>query len=232
MWYSDVKKGFGLTIKRWRRESGISQEELAWRAGLHRSYVADIERGARNASLQTIEKLAKALKISLSTLFEPLEQTTEGGPEQGSAPGKRPVDILLVEDDPRDLELTLKAFQAARLTNRVQVARDGAEAINFIFCRGPHTNRNLAELPQVILLDLKLPKVHGMEVLRNVKAEPRTRGIRVVVLTSSQKDEHIAEALRLGAEAYIVKPVDFQRLSEITPQLNFSWTLHQPAAAA
>jgi len=233
MWYSDVKKGFGLAIKRWRRESGISQEELAWRAGLHRSYVADIERGARNASLQTIEKLAKALKISLSTLFEPLEQTTEGGPEQAGAPGKhRPVDILLVEDDPRDLELTLKGFQAARLTNRVQVVRDGAEAINFIFCRGSYANRNLIELPQVVLLDLKLPKVHGMEVLRSIKSEPRTRGIRVVVLTNSQKDEHIAEALRLGAEAYIVKPVDFQRLSEITPRLNFSWTLHHPAAAA
>ncbi len=231
MWYNDVKKGFGLAIKKWRRDSGISQEELAWRAGLHRSYVADIERGARNASLLTIEKLAKALKLSLSTLFEPLDPAAAAGPiAPALAANDRAVDILLVEDDPQDIDLTMKAFKAARLNNRVEVVRDGAEAINFLFCRGQFAHRDLAQLPQVLLLDLKLPKVHGMEVLRAMKADPRTRAVRVVVLTCSRRDEHIAEALRLGAEAYIVKPVDFQRLSEVTPRLKFSWTLLEPIA--
>jgi len=224
MWHNDVKKGFGLTIKKWRRESGISQEELAWRAGLHRSYVADIERGARNASLQTIEKLAKALKISLSTLFEPLGLHPNS---QLPPPGReRPVDILLVEDDPRDVELTLKAFQAARLNNSVHVVRHGEEALDFIACRGAYASRDLAQLPQMVLLDLNLPKVHGLTVLRTLKADPRTKGVRVVVISGSRKDEHVAQALRLGAEAYIVKPIDFRGLTEITPQLNLSWTLH------
>ncbi|HVV73081.1 MAG TPA: helix-turn-helix domain-containing protein [Verrucomicrobiae bacterium] len=233
MWYTDVKKGFGLAIKRWRQESGISQEELAWRAGLHRSYVADIERGARNASLQTIEKLAKALKISFSALFEPLDGTAPANRLSGAQGGKeRAVDILLVEDNPKDVELSMKAFAAARLTNPVEVVQNGADALDFIFCRGAFSTRDINQAPRVLLLDLNLPKVPGMEVLRRVKADPRTRGIRVVVLTISRKDEHIAQALRLGAEAYIVKPVDFQSLTEVTPRLNFSWTLLEPGVAS
>jgi len=233
MWYTNVKKGFGLAIKKWRRESGISQEELAWRAGLHRSYVADIERGARNASLQTIEKLARALKISFSTLFGPLDEGPQTSTMNATRGGEeRAADILLVEDDPRDVELTLNAFAAARLNNPVQVVRDGAAALDFIFGRGSYTKRDIRQVPRVLLLDLNLPKVPGMEVLRAVKADPRTRGMRVVVLTISRKDELIAQAMRLGAEAYIVKPVDFQRLSEVTPRLKFSWTLHEPAAVS
>ena len=135
------------------------------------------------------------------------------------------MDILLVEDDPGDVELTLKAFQAARLNNSVQVVRHGEEALDFIACRGAYASRDLAQLPQVVLLDLNLPKVHGLTVLRTLKADPRTKGVRVVVLSGSRKDEHVTQALRLGAEAYIVKPIDFQRLAEITPQLNLSWTL-------
>jgi CheY-like chemotaxis protein/DNA-binding XRE family transcriptional regulator len=224
--YIDVKKGFGLAIKKWRGNSGISQEELAWRAGLHRSYLADIERGARNVSLQSIDKLAKALHVSLSTLFQPLESSAELSPPAASpGVGAKPVDILLVEDDPRDVELTLNAFRAARLTNRVQVVKDGAEASDYIFCRGVYRRRKRAEGPGVVLLDLSLPKVHGLEVLREIKADRQTRNLRVVVLTASRRDEHMREALRLGAEAYLVKPVDFHRFSTITPQLDFAWTL-------
>ncbi len=229
MWYTDVKKGFGLTIKKWRGKSGISQEELAERAGLHRSYVADIERGARNASLQSIEKLARALEISLSTLFEPLGQfaATDGSCE-GVAETPGLVDILLVEDDPRDVELTLEAFRQARLTNRVHVVRDGVEALDFVFCRGAYSGRKAAQRPQILLLDLGLPKLHGLEVLRAIKAEPQTRKTRVVVLTVSQKDEHIGAALRLGADAYLVKPIDFHQFTEITPKLQFAWSLREP----
>jgi len=226
MWYKDVKKGFGLTLKKWRGKTGISQEELAGRAGLHRSYVADIERGARNASLQSIEKLASALKISLSTLFEPLDEAPKQSQRSVRLVGsEEPVSILLVEDEPSDVELTLLAFQQARLTNRIQVVGDGAEALDFVFCQGAYAQRKMADRPQIMLLDLYLPKVHGLEVLRRVKADRRTRQIRVVVLTISRKDEHLDEAQRLGADAYITKPVDFQRFSEITPSLDLAWTL-------
>lgn len=226
MWYKDVKKGFGLTLKNWRSQTGISQEELAWRAGLHRSYVADIERGARNASLQSIEKLASALKVSLSALFAPLEQLPAPEQNPAKAPASpEPVDILLVEDEARDVELTLKAFHQARLTNRIQVVGDGAEALDFMFYQGSYARRKRSDRPLVMLLDLNLPKVHGLEVLRRVKMDRRTRQTRVVVLTASQKDEHIGAARTLGAEGYILKPVDFQRFSEVTPRLDFAWTL-------
>ncbi|MEY2428940.1 MAG: hypothetical protein QOJ40_1825 [Verrucomicrobiota bacterium] len=226
----DVKKRFGLAVKNWRGRSGISQEELAWRAGLHRSYVADIERGARNASLQSIEKLARALKVSLSLLFQPMGDFPATVNEAFAPDTDAPVDILLVEDDPSDVELTLEAFKEARFSNRVQVAKDGDEALDFIFCRGAYSRRKIANRPQVILLDLKLPKVDGLEVLRAIKADERTRTIRTVVLSDSRKDEDIQEALRLGAEAYIVKPVDFHRFSEIVPQLDCKLTLFHASA--
>jgi CheY-like chemotaxis protein/DNA-binding XRE family transcriptional regulator len=229
MQYQDVKKGFGLAIKTWRGKSGISQEELAFRAGLHRSYVADIERGARNASLQTIEKLAAALKLSLSTLFQPLSGFPAGADLTTLSSDDLPLDILLVEDDPRDVELTLAAFGAARLANSVQVLRDGAEALDFVFCRGAYSRRKAPHRPQLMLLDLNLPKVQGLEVLRAIKGDQLTRSIHVVVLTISKKDQDTREALQLGAEAYIVKPVDFRRLGEITPQLNCKWTLLVPS---
>jgi CheY-like chemotaxis protein/DNA-binding XRE family transcriptional regulator len=234
MLYKDVKRGFGLALKNWRGQSGFSQEELAWRASLHRSYLADIERGARNPSLQTIEKLAKALKVSLSTLLQPLADSTGiSGASKLAGKDDGLVEILLVEDEARDVELTLEAFKSARLANRVQVVRDGAEAIEFLFCRGKFAKRKIANRPQVMLLDLNLPKVGGLEVLRVIKADERTQKIRVVVLTVSQKDDNIQAALRLGAEAYIVKPVDFQRFSQVTPQLSCQWTLvHSPSEAS
>jgi CheY-like chemotaxis protein/DNA-binding XRE family transcriptional regulator len=229
--YTDVRKRFGLAIKRWRGGSGISQEELAWRAGLHRSYLADIERGARNVSLQSIDKLAKALNVSLSTLFKPLETTAElaAPPAHPAERAKAPVDILLVEDDPSDIESTLQAFRDARLTNVVKVVRDGAEALDYVLGRGKYARRKRIRRAEIILLDLSLPKVDGLEVLREIKANRRNTQFRVVVLTGSRRDEHLREALRLGAEGYLIKPIDFQRFTNITPKLDFSWTL-QPQA--
>lgn len=228
MLYKDVKKGFGLALKTWRGRAGLSQEELAWRAGLHRSYVADIERGARNASLKTIEKLAKALKVSMSALFQPLGDPLSTG-SNGKAASSEDVEILLVEGDPRDVELTVSAFKAAHLTNLLHVVCDGAEALDFVFCRGKHAKRKAAHRPQVMLLDLNLPKVSGLEVLEAIKADERTRTLRVVVLTASGNDRDIAAALKLGAEGCLSKPVNFQRFSELTPQLNCHWTLSQAA---
>jgi two-component system response regulator len=133
--------------------------------------------------------------------------------------------ILLVEDNPHDLELALHAFARSRLTNRIDVARDGAEALDYLFCRGAHAARAFDEHPRVVLLDLKLPLVDGLEVLRQLKADPRTRLIPVVVLTSSREDRDVVESYRLGVNSYIVKPVDFAQFVEAVRQLGLYWLL-------
>ncbi len=135
------------------------------------------------------------------------------------------VDIMLVEDTESDIELTLEAFKKAKLSNRVHVARDGLEALDFLFCRNQYAERKIENRPQVILLDLNLPKISGIDVLRQIKADDRLKAIHVVVLTSSQLDRDIAQCRRLGAETYIVKPVNFNNLGEVTAQLNLYWAL-------
>ena len=137
--------------------------------------------------------------------------------------------VLLVEDNPNDVELTLHAFRANRISNQVKVVRDGAEALAYLFADGGEA----AEL-QVILLDLKLPKVDGTEVLRQIKADPRTRHIPVVVLTSSQQEADLVETYGLGANSYIVKPVDFEKFTEAIRLIGMYWLLtnHPPLAAA
>jgi CheY-like chemotaxis protein/plasmid maintenance system antidote protein VapI len=221
----DVKKLFGSSVKSWRSRLGISQEALAERAGLHRTYVSDIERGARNVSLHSIERLAAALEISVSTLFAYDRELPESKLAAKQLYADELVDILYVEDQPNDVELTLRALEAANITNRIYVVRDGVEALDFLFCTGEYAHRRRNDRPQVILLDLNLPKLNGFEVLRRIKADPRTRLIPVVVLTVSKSSRDIAISKQLGAETYIVKPVDFRSFSEVTPQLSFQWAL-------
>jgi CheY-like chemotaxis protein len=136
------------------------------------------------------------------------------------------VEILLVEDNPHDLELVLRALRKAKLTNRIEVARDGVEALDFVFCRRVHANRNIENAPKVMLLDLKLPKVDGLEVLREIKGDPRTRTMPVVVLTSSKEQKDIVESYRLGVNSYIVKPVNFESFSKAVGEMGFYWLLH------
>ena len=139
------------------------------------------------------------------------------------------VEILLVEDNPDDLALTLRGLRKANLANHIQVARDGAEALEFVFCEGAHAHRRIENGPKVILLDLKLPKVDGLEVLQRLKEDPRTKSIPVVVLTSSKEQNDIVESYRLGVNSYIVKPVNFERLAEAVQQLGMYWLLlNQP----
>jgi len=139
------------------------------------------------------------------------------------------VEILLVEDNPNDVELTMRAFKKNNLTNRVHVVRDGAEALEYVFCNGTYANRKVENAPKVILLDLKLPKVDGLEVLRRIKSDQHTRTIPVVVLTSSREERDIVESYRLGVNSYIVKPVDFEQFIESVRQLGLYWVLlNQP----
>ena len=135
------------------------------------------------------------------------------------------VEILLVEDNPNDVELTLHAFQENNVANQMHVVRDGEEALDFIFCTGDYADRRIEDRPRVILLDLKLPKVDGLEVLRRVKGDPRTRTIPVVVLTSSREERDIVESYELGVNSYIVKPVDFEQFTEAARTLGLYWLL-------
>ena len=135
------------------------------------------------------------------------------------------VEILLVEDNPEDAELTMRTFRTRSLANRVHHVEDGTAALDFIFGRGQFAGRDLSTRPKVVLLDLKLPKVDGLEVLRVLKADPRTRDIPVVVITSSKEDRDLDEAYRLGANSYVVKPVDFNQFSEAVGQLGLYWVL-------
>jgi len=137
----------------------------------------------------------------------------------------RDVELLLVEDNPRDVELTLNALREHHLANRVHVARDGAEALDFLFCTGAYAQRQPDNRPKLILLDLKLPKVSGLQVLERLKSDPRTRTIPTVVLTSSSEDADIKTAYNLGANSYIVKPVDFAQLLGAARQLGLYWLL-------
>lgn len=137
----------------------------------------------------------------------------------------RNVEILLVEDNPNDVELTLRAFKKHNLANNIAVVRDGVEALEFIFCTGRYSDRQILDAPKVVLLDLKLPMVDGMEVLRKVKQDERTRTIPIVVLTSSKEDRDLAECYRLGVNSYIVKPVDFEQFTESVRHLGMYWLL-------
>jgi two-component system, response regulator len=135
------------------------------------------------------------------------------------------VEILLVEDNPSDLEVALRALKEQNLCNNVQVARDGEEALDFIFCRGSFASRRLDNLPRVILLDLKLPLIDGLEVLRQIRADARTRHVPVVVLTSSTEERDVVESYALGVNSYIAKPVDFDQFSDAMRTIGMYWLL-------
>jgi two-component system response regulator len=134
------------------------------------------------------------------------------------------VEILLVEDNPNDESLALHAFKRQKIVNKIHVVRDGAEALEFVFCTGAYALRK-SENPKVILLDLKLPKIDGVEVLRQIRADPRTRLIPVVALTTSNVQRDIVETYKLGVNSYIVKPVDFDQFNEVAKHLGYYWLL-------
>ena len=135
------------------------------------------------------------------------------------------VEILLVEDNPQHVELTLRALRKYNLANQVLVAKDGAEALEFIFATGAYAGRQIENGPKVILLDLKLPRVDGLEVLRRIKSDERTKAIPVVVVTTSEQEQDVVESYKLGANSYIVKPVSFDKFVQAVSELGFYWML-------
>ena len=135
------------------------------------------------------------------------------------------VEILLVEDNPSDVELTLHALKKNNLANRIRVARDGEEALEFIFCRGAHAHRSVDRPPRLILLDLKLPKVDGLEVLRSIRADERTKLLPVVLLTSSNEEKDRLAGYTSGANSFVRKPVEFSEFAEAVRQLGLYWLI-------
>lgn len=141
-------------------------------------------------------------------------------------------EILLIEDNPADVELTLHSLRNNNLSNRIQVVRDGEEALDFLFCRGPYAHRSFDQSPRLVLLDLKLPKVDGLEVLRQMKTDLRTKVIPVVILTSSAEEKDVVNSYKLGVNSYIQKPVDFDQFRGTVKQLGLYWLLvNQPPPA-
>jgi two-component system response regulator len=139
------------------------------------------------------------------------------------------VDVLLVEDNQQDAELTIRSLKKHKLANNVSVVEDGAEALDFVFCRGKFGQRDINHPPKVIFLDLKLPRVGGLEVLRAIKQDARTRSVPVVVVTSSREDPDVKAAYELGANSYVVKPVDFESFTDAIGNLGLYWLLiNQP----
>jgi CheY-like chemotaxis protein len=135
------------------------------------------------------------------------------------------VEILLVDDSAEDVELTILALRRAKIVNDIQVAEDGAEALDFLFCRGAHKDRTFSHPPKLILLDLKLPKVDGLEVLQAIRADERTKSIPVVILTSSKQQKDVIRGYDLGVNAFVQKPVDFQQFGEAIRQIGLFWML-------
>jgi CheY-like chemotaxis protein len=224
----DAKKCFGASVKFWRNRLGLSQEALAERSEMHRTYICDVERGARNVSLETIERLAQALEITTSTLFFNYLKTASGN---AFHPGMDDMaEILIVEDSAAEAAAALRALKKASLANHIRWVRNGQAALDFLFSNGASEGR-MSGLPHLILLDLYLPGVDGLEVLRQIRKDPLTRLIPVVVLTGSSRSRDAVHSQRLGAQACIVKPVNFRSFSEVVPRLNLQWVL-KPLGAA
>src|SRR5262245_49394906 len=136
-----------------------------------------------------------------------------------------PVEVLLAEDNARDAEMTQRALRKFNFGSRLHWVKDGSEALDFVFCRGNYACRDAERLPKLILLDLKMPKIDGIDVLREVKAQSRTRAIPVVVMTSSNEERDVVESYRLGANSYIVKPVEFASFAEVVASIGLYWVL-------
>lgn len=198
---------------------------------MHRTYIADIERGVRNITLRSIINLAAALQVTVSSLLaEPGE--TVHGPNEGHVASE----VLLVESNPAEAEQVVQALAQAKFTNPVTVARDGEEAIDYLLGRGQFKGRAPSDTPHLVILDLKIPKLDGLEVLRRMRAQESTRSVPVVILTGARDERTLLECARLGADTVITKPLTVEKLAGVIPKLNLRWAIgrangHTSAAA-
>ena len=213
-----VQARLGGAVRAHRQRLGITQEELAWRADMHRTYIADIERGVRNITLRSIINLAAALQVSVSVLLaEPGEQVPAA--EVGAR------EILVVEPDAAEAEVLVRTLTEANVKNPITVVRDGPEAFEHLAGRDAAKGRAPAPGPQLILLEANLPKGSGLDVLRRLKSEDATKDIPVAILSAQRDDRLAQECARLGAEQLLVKPVAFEKLAQIIPKLRLHWAL-------
>lgn len=143
------------------------------------------------------------------------------------------MEVLLIEDNPADAELTMHALRKENVANRIVHLADGEQALDFLFCRGAYANRSFADPPRVVLLDIKMPRVDGLDVLRAIKTDARTRSIPVVVMTASREEQDLVQSYQLGVNSYIQKPVDFDRFRDVVRQLGLYWLIvNEPAPPA
>lgn len=219
-----VQARLGAAVKAHRQRLGVTQEELAWRADMHRTYIADIERGVRNITLRSMINLAAALQISAAALL--------AGPGDLSAAAAPPAEILLVEPNRGDAEQAVRVLLEANLSNSVTVIPDGVEALEYLSGRGRSQDRPSASPPQLILLDLGLPKSSGLELLRRLRADEATKTIPVVVLASSRDERLIPEAERLGAAHHLLKPLELGNFIRAIPKLGLNWAVVPRGAAS
>ncbi len=197
---------------------------------MHRTYIADIERGARNLTLRSVEHLADALQVTVGNLLS--YATAQKGTSIGLTAATSPSElreILIVEDNRHDAALALRSLKRARFMNPIKLSRDAEEALEYLFDEGRERKLGTTQ-PQLILLDLYLPRMSGLDLLRRLKGDKRTQGIPVVILTAIKNDKNVLECARLGAEGYIMKPLDIEGLVSVIPQLKLQLTLSPPMA--
>ena len=218
---TSLESAFGLAVKASRRALGITQEELAWRADLHRTYIADIERGGRNITLRSIAALASALQTPIAALVSASTKKRAASPML--------LEILIVGNNAADADLVTRSLAKANVSNPIRVLTDADEALDFLLGLGAYASKRPA-LPGLILLDLQLSKVSTLEVLARIRSERRTRKIPVVVMTASRQDAVILDWKQMGVGNYILKPVDLESLMGAMPKLGFRWALLRPEA--
>jgi CheY-like chemotaxis protein/DNA-binding XRE family transcriptional regulator len=218
---------FGKFVREERKKLGISQEELAERSGLHRTYITDVERGVRNMTFESALKLTGSLDLSFQDFFAEFRRWNDARVSTASAsiPETSPADILIVEDDPKDAELTIVGLQRNALVNRIAIASTGRDALQLLHGRRDDMNVKDTISPRVVLLDLRLPDIDGIEVLRRIRSHQRTRTLPVVILTSSRSDLDFHESVSVGVSGYLTKPIDWVEFSLMMPKFGFRWLL-------
>jgi two-component system response regulator len=221
---SDAQVRLGAVVRACRHRLGLTQDELGSRSNLHRTYIADVERGARNVTLRSIINLAKALEVTVGNM---LSHAADAGVWNAGSHDSSVVDvsdILLVEESATDAALTERVFKRARITNRLRIARSAEDAMAILLGASGSAKRNPVR-PRLILLGLKLPGMSGLELLRKIKADRRTRDVPIVVLANSWSDKAIIESGRLGVQNHIIKPFSIESLVRVAPKLDLHLTL-------